>query len=73
MKGDCRTCKHNNTDHDCSDCGDYIGHEWVDYEPVTTADRIRAMPDKELAEFISDKAGFSKNHWLKWLQSEVEE
>lgn len=55
-------------------------------EPVTNADRIRAMSDDELAKFIT--SGYYQPHcpvgscpvvedceecWLDWLKAEVEE
>ena len=45
------------------------------YEPMTNADRIRAMTDEELAEALDDYqdwgGGMSKDWWLKWLQEEA--
>lgn len=51
------------------------------YEPMTNADRIRAMSDEELAEHFSElikdtyENEYCKdvNDWLNWLQSEMEE
>ena len=43
MRDKCSTCKHNDIDFDCSKCG---------YKPKTNADKIRAMSDEELAEFL---------------------
>ena len=48
---------------------------------MTQADRIRAMSDEELADFIEMKQFFAlanngtdgEEYTLKWLQSEVEE
>lgn len=51
------------------------------YEPMTNADRIRAMSDEELAEFLCNVYQYSDmqvpsdkeiNVMLEWLQSEVE-
>lgn len=53
----------------------------------TNADRIRSMNDEELAELLAGnnfhclnieqdiecQCGDCQEHWLKWLQSEVEE
>lgn len=39
----------------------------------TMGDKIRAMQDDELAEFLSNAAGFSKRKWMEFLQTEVEE
>ena len=47
-------------------------------KPQTNADRIRAMSDEELAEFIAPlvtvtKVGeeLAKERWLEWLKREV--
>ena len=48
---------------------------------MTNADRIRAMTDKDLAEWIVHKTegnGFDRygevvNAWLNWLKQEVED
>lgn len=49
-------------------------------KPKTNADRIRAMTDKELAEWfftvtddVLNGSIWSKDGWIKYLQSEVEE
>lgn len=49
-------------------------------KPKTNADRIRAMTDKELAEWfftvtddVLNGSIWSKDGWMKYLQSEVEE
>ena len=52
MKKDCDTCRHIDVDYDnmpCSLCEDF--DKW---ESKTNADHIRAMTDKELAEWICD-------------------
>ena len=38
---------------DESECAKFA--EWVSNKPVTNADRIRAMSDKELASFMADR------------------
>ena len=59
----------------CSTC--YCGSE-ANYIP-TNADKIRAMSDEELAEFLQRFGTFNQpcslavGEPLKWLQSEVEE
>ena len=47
---------------------------------ITNADRIRSMSDEELAEWFSTVTDdvlrgstWSKDEWMKYLQSEVEE
>ena len=50
------------------------------YEPITNADRIRAMTDEELADFLQDVAmqggidlGGRLTTWLDWLRQESED
>ena len=50
------------------------------FEPLTNADRIRAMTDEELADFMLGVAqnggiptGGKIMRWLEWLKQEVEE
>lgn len=58
-----------------------------DYEPLTNADRIRTMTDKELAEYHAEKCGCPHDPvvfgcrmatigcigcWLDWLKQKVE-
>ena len=75
----CDTCKHEDTDFDCSRCGMITLDGKINlYEPKTNADRIRSMSDEELAEFLMDVSMgmlFDKKimNVKKWLQSEVEE
>ena len=51
----------------------------IQRKPQTNADRIRAMSDEELAEYLFIKTcedGFpqftTKNDWLDWLRQEAE-
>ena len=75
---DCKTCK--------SHCA-WVGKEQsehgkclVGYTPITNADRIRAMTDEEMAEFIADdliEPGYNTREktvkmWLNWLKEEGE-
>jgi len=63
--------------YSCNECpaskSDYLQHN------ITNADRIRAMTDEELAEFISGKARTFGEEYegymsaLEWLKKEVEE
>lgn len=41
----------------------------TDYQSLTNGDRIRAMTDEELAEWL----GNCFKYWFNWLQQEVEE
>ena len=84
-KDKCDTCKHEDTDFDCSSCGMITINGKIDlYEPITNADKIRAMSDEELAEMFYGSTTeddqlclLGKRPWLEdiydWLQSEVEE
>ena len=42
-------------------------------EPMTNADRIRAMSDEELAEFLIDLADDGNLRIMEWLQQPAEE
>lgn len=59
---DCRTCK-----SDCVRADGNYGYTFCDkytHPPMTNADRIRAMSDEELAEFIKNikvRAAFCKS------------
>lgn len=44
----------------------------VDGKPVTNADRIRAMSDEELAEFLIDLADDGNPRIREWLQQPAE-
>jgi len=42
--------------------------------PITNADKIRAMTDEELAEWLEDRLPLPSNGlWLDWLRQEVKE
>ena len=68
----------------CYNCGYYFAFGELDlYEdkkPVTNADRIRAMSDEELADWVwgAETAGRAygprgKQAWLDWLKQEASE
>lgn len=64
-------CKHNSNSRDNEPCCRCDSRK-------TNADRIRNMPDKELAELLvkydmslEDKET-EPNNWLEWLQSKTE-
>ena len=63
---ECRRCKGN--------CG-YIGMvgEWAceGFIPKTNSDRIRAMTDEELAEWLEVWGNFETGYALDWLKQEV--
>ena len=55
-------------DHRITECEDYL--------PMTNADRIRAMSDEELADYLrwhNDLYSRNGMDWLDWLKSPVEE
>ena len=61
-----------------SDCRKCVDHDWcAEHEncglfrpkPQTNADRIRAMTDEELAEFLYDCADHPRLEWWKeWVK-----
>ena len=74
MDKHCRIC-HNTS---CSNHGkniSFLGDGWkCNYIPVpTNADRIRAMRDEELAEFLIDLADDGNLKIREWLQQPAEE
>lgn len=74
MDKHCRIC-HNTS---CSNHGkniSFLGDGWkCNYIPVpTNADRIRAMRDEELAEFLIDLAADGNLKIREWLQQPAEE
>ena len=70
-KNNCN-CRHNSNSRDNEPCCRCDSRK-------TNADRIRNMPDEELAEFLVkydislENKETEPNNWLEWLQSEVEE
>lgn len=77
-KWNCNTCKKQNNEAICFRCKD--GSEYI---KQTNADKIRAMSDEELAEFLHNYVNHTclyckgcgsscVEHNLKWLQSEAE-
>ena len=57
---------------------DFDTSECPDFREMTNADRIRAMSDEELAEFICDQIidrniGIPPETWLDWLKQEVDD
>ena len=75
----------------CINCNSYFNFdelykrrigEVLKSKPVTNADRIRAMSDEELAEWLAEhqKIGDAETHrdgyrqlWLDWLKQEAQE
>lgn len=51
-----------------------LERDCIAFKPLTNADRIRAMTDEKLADFL-DKVNprlWKHETWLKWLQQEEE-
>ena len=57
------------TSYVCPDCNG----SGVSVVPMTNADRIRAMSDEELAEFLIDLANDGNLRIKEWLQQPAEE
>lgn len=66
----CKQCKHF---EECKDNAFFSGAEFdpnksveycTGYEPITNADRIRAMSDDELAEFLHEKPWLCESYSL---------
>ena len=69
---------------ECADCEelDKIVEKLAEYEdreekkPQTNADRIRAMSDEELAEWMAECNAYKENadasQWLPWLKQPAE-
>ena len=69
MKGNCGECDLRwACDIDPDKC-----NAWPDPVPMTNADRIRAMSDEELAEFLIDLADDGNLRIREWLQMPAEE
>ena len=82
----CEKCKHYNCEADkypCAECDSNV-NDLFEEKKQTNADRIRAMSDEELADFLCKvKADYqwaepdypredACGDWEEWLQSEVE-
>ena len=63
--GICFNCYSKHFNNDCFPC--------EDADPMTNADRIRAMSDEELAEFLIDLADDGNLRIREWLQQPAEE
>ena len=64
MKGNCGECERRYfCDIDPDKCD-----EWADPTPMTNADRIRAMSDEELAEFLQDAKFYCQRNCEKCLR-----
>ena len=81
MKHDgCKLCKYENCSMESKECQGCKQNAVDKYTRMTNADRIRSMSDEELAEWFSTVTDdvirgstWSKDGWMKYLQSEVEE
>ena len=90
---DCESCVHkylSPMSDTCRKCGiAMLNYEEAKPKPQTNADRIRAMSDQELAEFMANVAecqfctvksewcteseAACKRNWLDWLRQEAKE
>lgn len=70
----CATCFHKNVHPNvCSDC---LGGTHFKPRIKTNADRIRAMTDEELADYLrwhNDLYSRNGMDWLDWLKEEIED
>ena len=76
----CKGCKYENCSMESKECQGCKQNAVDKYTRMTNADRIRSMSDEELAEWFSTVTDdvirgstWSKDGWMKYLQSEVEE
>ena len=76
----CKLCKYENCSMESKGCMGCKQNAVDKYTRMTQADRIRSMSDEELAEWFSTVTDdvlrgstWSKDGWMKYLQSEVEE
>ena len=75
----CGKCIHKEkvfTDYPCDGCNGVTYYE--EPKPITNADRIRAMSDEELADFLYETETqyipidlSVENNWLDWLKQEA--
>ena len=78
----CETCDYANRPpykSPCSECDKTMGSPFCCYEheeKPTNADRIRAMSDEELAEWMAECNAYKENadasQWLPWLKQPAE-
>ena len=81
MKHDeCKGCKYEHCSMESKECMGCKQNAVDKYTRMTQADRIRSFSDDELAEWFSTitddvlrGSTWSKDGWMKYLQSEVEE
>ena len=77
MSEDCPHCVFEKTETNCRGC--FEGSHYKP-KPITNADRIRAMTDEELAEFLDDiECNCGRIHypttlesWCDWLKQEAD-
>ena len=76
----CKGCKYENCSPENKECMGCKQNAVDKYKRMTQADRIRSFSDDELAEWFSTVTDdvlrgstWSKDGWMKYLQSEVEE
>ena len=62
MNEDCPFCLYEKTETNCPGCWEGSNYK---PKPMTNADRIRAMTDEELAEFLYDCSDHPSLEWWK--------
>ena len=77
---DCVSCVHeylSPMSDTCRECGiAMLNYEEAKPKPITNADRIRAMTDEELADWLFGawhQSWYTRQEWLDWLKQEAEE
>lgn len=78
---DCHYCELEPAEEPCKSCNatdeGFTNWKKREHPPMTNADRIRAMSDEELAEFLYqvgyDNGWGMKEYALEWLQQPAEE
>ena len=69
----CVNCKQNNS---CTMCWKTSNKKCPHFVQKTNADRIRAMSDEELAEWMAECNAYKENadasQWLPWLKQPAE-
>lgn len=76
----CKGCKYEKCSMESKECMGCKQNAVDKYKRMTQADRIRSFSDEELAEWFSTVTDdvlrgstWSKDGWMNYLQSEVEE
>lgn len=68
---DCTKCANRNNDYCIFAC-----ENGESFKPITNADRVRAMADEELAEWLFQawhNSWYTLQEWLDWLKEDVKD